>query len=113
MHRREFAQAALGSLVTASLVEMLLQCGALAADAKVPVGKWLIDVDALGRDLKGQKLSQTDWQKKIESLYAQVEMDDLLKAIDFEKLASGAKLVDNGALSLRVQYPSIEGLPQT
>ena len=74
--------------------------------------RWLRDVDQLGQDLKGQKLEQLAWQKKVEELFPQVPLADVLKLIDFDRLTANVKFVDNGALSLRFKFPEVEGVPK-
>ena len=36
--------------------------------------RWLADVNELGNDLKGEKLEQLAWQKKVEELLPQVDL---------------------------------------
>jgi hypothetical protein len=111
LSRRAFSQQTLGSLLTFSLLETLV-CGDVLADEIAPVtAKWLAELDALGRDVRGQKLKQVDWQKKVEELMARVDMADMLKFIDFDKLAASVKLRERGELSLRAKFPKVEGLP--
>ncbi|MBI5758505.1 MAG: hypothetical protein HZA46_08315 [Planctomycetales bacterium] len=110
--RREFTAQSLASLLTASLLETLGRCDAFAAEVRPLTIKWLADVDQLGRDVKGQKISQIAWQKKIEELYSKVDLPDLLKFIEFDKLTHDLKMVDNGARSLRIKFPEVEGLPK-
>ena len=62
--------------------------------------KWLTDVNQLGFDVKNAKLSQVLWQEKVQELFAQVDLPDLLRMIDFEQLTRNVKYVDQGALSL-------------
>jgi hypothetical protein len=110
--RRTFTQQALGSLLTYSLLETAFQQN-LFADAVKPIAaKWLAELEELGQDVKHQKLRQVEWQEKIEELFAQINLPDLIKFIDFDRLAAGAKLVDNGARSIRFQFPEVDGLPK-
>jgi hypothetical protein len=111
LSRREFAQQALGSVLTLSLLETLFECDAFADDVKPATVKWLADVNQLGWDLKDKKLKQVEWQKKIEELYARVDVADFLRLIDFEKLTRNIELADNGAKSLSVKFPQVEGVP--
>lgn len=111
LSRRAFSQQTLGSLLTFSLLETLVCGDALADEVKPVTAKWLADLDALGRDVRGQKLKQVDWQKRVEELMAHVDMADLLKFIDFDKLAASAKPRARGELSLRAKFPRVEGLP--
>ncbi|HLJ11596.1 MAG TPA: hypothetical protein VKU82_10420 [Planctomycetaceae bacterium] len=110
--RREFTQQALGSLLTLSLLETLFECDAFAEEVKPATVKWLADVNQLGWDLKDKKLTQTDWQKKIEELYAKADVADFLRLVDFEKLTRNLEPAENGARSLGVTFPKVEGIPE-
>jgi len=111
--RREFHKQALGSLVTFSMLETLCRHDLFADEVKPLTTRWLIDVHQLGLDLKDEKLKQTEWQTKIEELFAKVDLTNLLRLIDFDKLTKDIKLVDEGALSLRFKFPEVEGLPKS
>jgi hypothetical protein len=110
-NRREFCQQTLGSLLTFSLLETLIGGDAVADEIKPVTARWLADLDQLGRDVRGQKLKQVDWQKKVEELLAKVDVPELLKFIDFEKLQKSVKFRSQGELSLRPKFPRVEGLP--
>ena len=73
---------------------------------------WLNDVNQLGLDLKDQSVSQIVWQEKLRELFAQVNLDELLNLIDFDKLTAGVELKDRGARSLRFSFRQIEGVPE-
>lgn len=110
--RREFTEQSLAALLTWSLLHVVAEREAFADAVKLPALKWLNDINQLGFDLKGEKLSQQDWQKKIEELHARVDVDDFLKLLDFDKLTKDLKYVDQGARSLQVKFPKIEGVPE-
>ena len=109
--RRQFTREALGSLLTFSLLDTLLSGDLFAAEVKPLTVRWLAEVNQLGFDVKDQALKQVEWQKKTEELFSQVDLPDLLQLIDFDKLAAGANPPDNGAQSLRYNFPEIEGIP--
>lgn len=109
--RRSFQLQSIGSLLTFSLLETVFRYDLLAAEVKPLAAAWANDVNQLGLDLKGRKLEQLEWQKKMDQLLGRVELDDLLKLIDFERLAGDAKLVDRGERSLRFSFPKVEGMP--
>lgn len=111
MSRRDFTQQTLGSLLTFSLLETLFRSDALADSIKPLAARWLADLNQLGLDLKGQKLEQVAWQAKVEQLFAQCDLPDLLKFIDFNKLTANLKFRDQGELSLHAKLPAVEGLP--
>lgn len=102
--RRRFTGEALGSLLTLSLLDTLFRADAFAADIKPTTTKWLTDVNELARSVKDGQLEQVAWQRKIEELFAQVDLPDLLRMIDFERLTSNIKYLDRGALSLGFKF---------
>jgi hypothetical protein len=110
--RRSFNGRLLGSLVTFGLVETLFTRGLLADEVKPVVGKWFAEMHDLCKDLKDTKLKDTDFQTKLEDLYKKVDLPELLKFIEFDKLADATKLPDNGAANLAVDLTKVEGLPK-
>jgi hypothetical protein len=109
--RRQFAQDTLSALVTYSLLDLLLARDALADETKLLAAKWIKDLNELGHDVKGKKLPQVEWQKKVDELFEHVDLTDTLKFLDFDKLTSGVKFRDQGELSLKPKLPQVEGLP--
>lgn len=109
--RRSFNQQALGSLLTFSLLETLCRYDLLADEIRPNAAHWLAQVNQLGRDLKGQELEQTAWQKQVETLLTQVNMEDLLKLIDFDRLSANVNFAERGERSLRLSFPKVEGIP--
>lgn len=110
--RRAFAQQTLGSIVSFSLLQTLVEQDLFADETRPAVTKWLTEVNQLGWDLKEQKLSQLEWQKMIERLYAKADVDGFLSLIDFDKLTRNLELVDNGARSLQFKFPKVAGVPE-
>lgn len=109
--RRTFTKQTLGSLVAYSLLETLAAGDAFAGTIRPETVKWLARLNELSHNVKGQKLKQIEWQLQIEELFQKVDLPDLLRLVDFEKLTRNLKLVDNGARSLRFRFPRVEGLP--
>lgn len=109
--RRAFTAQSLGSLMTFSLLETLFDCNAFGKDVQPITARWLNDVNTLGLDLRDESLKQVVWQEKVEELFGQVDLPELLKFVDFEQLSAEAKLVEKGARSLRCTFPKVEGLP--
>ena len=111
LSRRQFGQQTLGALLTYSLLETLVFKDAFGADMKVRAAQWLKDVNDWSQDIKGKKLPQVDWQKKVDELLGQVDLTDTLKFLDFDKLTANLKFKDQGELSLHATLPKVEGLP--
>jgi hypothetical protein len=110
--RREFSQQTLASLVTFSLLETLLQRDAFGDEIKPHASQWLAEINQMSLDVKGKKLQQTEWQQKVEELLTKVDLPDLFKFIEFEKLVKDVKFKDRGEVSLRPKFPAVEGLPK-
>jgi hypothetical protein len=111
LSRRQFTHEALGSLLTFALLDSVLGTDAFASEVKPLTAKWLSDVNQLGHDLKAGQLDQLTWQSKVEELFSQVDLPDLLKLIDFEQLTKNIKYLDRGALSLGFHFTAADGLP--
>lgn len=109
--RREFTAESLTSLLTFCFLDTVLRREAVADQVKPEVVKWLQDVNQSAADVKGRKLTQQQWQEKIEALFAKVDLPSFLSLIDFEKLAKTAQPPALGAQSLRFDFQEIEGLP--
>ena len=109
--RRQFSQQMVGSLLTFSLLETLCTQDLFSAEVKPIVAKWVKDLDAMGKELRGSKLSQVQWQKQVETLFDQIELEQLLTFIDFKKRTANFQFRDKGERSMRFKFPEVEGLP--
>ena len=94
-----------------SSLETLFATDAFAAEVRPITAKWLGDLHQLGLELKGEKLTQVVWQQKVEALFQQVDLPELLQFIDFEKLTTNLEFRERGERSLRPKFPEVEGLP--
>src|SRR5688572_16844523 len=111
LNRRAFTREALGSVLTFSLLDALLSRDAFAAEVKPITAAWLKELNDLAGDVKDQSLKQLEWQKQVEALYARVDLADLLKFIDFDKLTAEVDFPEHGARSLKPKFPEIAGVP--
>jgi hypothetical protein len=109
MNRREFT----GTVLTYGLLQMLWARDLFAADVKPLVGQWFKDLNALGQDLKGQKLKDVEFQAKMEELYTKVNLADLVSFVELDRLAERVKPPGNGALSANFDLSKVEGLGRT
>ncbi len=109
--RRTFNRKAIQSLLTFSLLDTLCVNNVFADKVKPLITSWVTELHAVGRDVKDQKIKQLIWQKKVEELFAQVNLPDLLELVDFEALTKKIKYKEAGALSLRPKFQQIDGIP--
>lgn len=111
--RRAFNQGLLGSLAAYGLIETLFEREAFGDSVKPIVTRWMRDLNDLSKDLKADhKLSDTDFQAKLEELYRRVDLPELLKLLDLEKVVSAGELPANGAKSVGIDLRKVEGLPE-
>jgi hypothetical protein len=111
LSRRQFAQQALSSVALLSLLDLLPGGEVFASPIRPFAGKWLAELDQLGRDCKSQKLKQVEWQAKVEELFSRIDLAAFLKFIDFESIRKKGDYAGKGAKSLLVNFPEVEGVP--
>jgi hypothetical protein len=104
--RRGFVGQSLAALTTTALLETLFEQDLFADSIKPVMDRWAADVAQLAQDVRDAKLRQTEWQKKIEELFRNVDLPEMLKYIDFEKLTAKLALPDNGARNLSIKFPA-------
>jgi hypothetical protein len=109
--RRTFSRQMLSSLLTLSLVRNLAQLEVLGNSVKPIVRKWLIEMEAVTQQLRKGEVKKVDWQNQIETLMSRIEMNDLLAAIDFDKLAKRAIFPKDHESADDVEFSHTEGLP--
>jgi hypothetical protein len=110
--RREFNHKLLGSLMTFGLLETLWARDLFADAVKPVMQKWVLDLQQLGRDLKDQKLKDVDFQAKLEELYRRVDLPELIRFVELDRLAATVKYPARGAASLGIDLTKVEGLPR-
>jgi len=109
--RRHFNTSLLGSLMACGLIDSLYRNNLFAESIKPTIGKWLADLVAMTQDLRGKKLKDVEFQAKMEELYRNVDLPELLKAVQFEKFSAATNLPDNGAASIGFDFSKVEGAP--
>ncbi len=108
--RREFHAKLIGSAITFSLLETLWSRDLFAADAKPTIAKWVGELVEITKDLKGQKLTDVQFQAKMEDLYKRVDLTELCTLIKLDE-AEKKKLPDNGAANFGFDLSKVDGLP--
>jgi hypothetical protein len=109
--RREFHAKLIGSAITFGLIEMLWSRDLLADPAKPTIQKWLGELVEITKDLKGQKLTDLQFQSKMEDLYKRVNLEELCSLIKLDDVEKTKKLPDNGAANFGFDLSKVEGLP--
>jgi hypothetical protein len=97
--------------MTYGLIETLFARDLFADAVKPVVAKWLADLNGLSRDLKDQKLKDTDFQAKLEELYRRVNLPELVRLVELDRLTAGLKYPAKGAANLGIDLSKVDGLP--
>jgi len=111
LSRRIFTRDMLLSVMTFSLIKSVNTVGALAGTFKPIVRKWLIEMEAATQQLRHGKITASEWQRQIESLLSRVDLQDLLTAIDYDRLSKTAVFPDDHESADDVDFSKNEGLP--
>jgi len=98
MHRRQFVQTG----VLASLVLLLDPGQALTGPLGRDRSEWFGPIDELCAALRGQALTDAEWREGLDQMFARVELDDLLTAIDYERLRSEIGFASKGVTTARI-----------
>src|SRR5262245_45197679 len=110
--RREFSGQMAHSLLTLSLVQTLSGAGALGKAIDREARNWLAEVEEVSLAVKNKRAKQVEWQRKIEEIFARVEMSDFLRSIDFDRVSRKMKFPDDGEGVLPVNPFRPRGLPK-
>ncbi|MEZ4919389.1 MAG: hypothetical protein R2792_09815 [Saprospiraceae bacterium] len=111
MNRRDFSKKTLSAILAYGLLDSLFASNAFLPAIRPIAGKWAIELDAICRDLRLEKIPQTLWQEQVESLFNRVPLEDILQFIDFERLSKGFEFPDLGVNTRYVKFPPLDGLP--
>jgi len=109
--RREFHARLIGSAITFGLVEMLWTRNLFAEPVKPTIDQWFRDLSDMTKDLRGRKLTDIEFQTKMEELYKRVDLKALCGLVKLDEIEKTKKLPDNGALNAGFDLSKVDGLP--
>lgn len=112
MERRAFTKGVLATVASFALMDSLFSCNGVEKKTKPLFVHWAIKLNEYCADLKTNTLTPLQWQEKIEELYNQIELTEILQFIDFERLIKGFEYPDLGVATQPVKFPKLEGLPE-
>ncbi len=112
MDRREFTKGLLATVSSFALMNSLFAFNAIGKNIKPITDHWAIKLNEFCSDLRTDSITTLQWQQKIEELYAKIELEEILKFIDFENLIKGFEYPDLGVSTTPVKFPKLEGLPE-
>jgi len=110
--RRSFNAKMLSSLMAYGLIETLHSRGLFADEIKPVIHQWMNELHTLCKDVKERKIKDIEFQAKLEELYRHVDLPELCKLLDLDRVAQTVKYPERGAASLGIDLSKVEGLPQ-
>lgn len=109
MHRRGFSAGLIGSLAAFGLIEGLWARDLWAATIKPTIGLWLRELVAMTRDLRGQRMTDLEFQGHLDALLRRVDLEALVKLIKLDevegRLAAGGSTTEEAGLAV------LDGMP--
>lgn len=112
MNRRAFNKRLISAAMTYSLMDSLLASNAFSASVKPIVKHWSIGLNQFCEDLQKESITPKEWQEQVEILYRMVDLNELLRFIDFKNLIKGFEYPDLGVNTNPVNFPKLAGLPE-
>jgi hypothetical protein len=110
-NRRDFARSALQSLTALVLIEGLWSRRLLGNAVTPIVDAWFKELNTISNDVHEHRKKDIEYQQALEVLYQRVDLDALLKTLDFDRLAPSVNFPAKGAKSLPVDFSHVGGLP--
>jgi hypothetical protein len=99
----------MAALLGAQLVATLARAQAVNGNLRYLLRPWLIGLEEASAALATGAVTPAQWQGEIHRLLSRVDLADLLRAIDFEKLAAQARFPDQAEGLTRLYFPDADG----
>jgi hypothetical protein len=112
MDRSAFLKQLLATVSGFALMETLLTMDALGSPVRPITDHWALRLHDYCADLRQATITPTEWQALVAELYARIELEELLRFIDFEALRKGFEYPDLGVNTKAVKFPALAGLPE-
>ncbi|NMM47767.1 cupin domain-containing protein [Marinigracilibium pacificum] len=112
MDRRKFSNELIKSLVSFALLDSVYSYQAVGKSIKLIFNHWVVSLNEYCIDLKTGSLTPAQWQTKVEGLFNQIDLTELIKFIDLKNLTKGFNYPDLGVNTKKVTFPTISGIPE-
>jgi hypothetical protein len=96
-------------ILTAALVRTVGRAGAFEGAVRSASRRWIEELKVAAHELRARRIRQIDWQARTQKCLGNVELEDLLAAIDFETLASRVPFEEDHETQVRM--PTLDGEP--
>lgn len=112
MNRREFNKGLLATVANFALIDTLFAYNTFGNNIKPIANHWAIQLNEFCTDLRTESITTTQWQEHISELYKEIDLNEILKFIDFENLIKAFKYPELGVSTKPVKFPRLAGLPE-
>jgi len=102
--RRSFNTATLQAALLACLVQNSARADALEGSLKWSVRPWLRRLEDACAALSSGSVAPRQWQREVEDILGTVQVADLLRALDFDRLAAAARFPAEGEGMQRLYF---------
>jgi hypothetical protein len=110
--RREFIAQSFGAVCSYFFFETLFTRGLFARPIQPLMAHWAKELNTICQDLRTQSLTLVQWQERVEALLNRIELAEMLRFLDFEKLTHGFEFPDLGVNTKPAPFPKLQGLPE-
>jgi hypothetical protein len=104
LSRRSFSAAALQAVLMTCLLQRAARAEALEGTLKWSVRPWLRRLEEASAALSSGRVEPRQWQQEVEDTLGRVVFDDFLRALDFDRLAAGARFPSEGEGMQRLYF---------
>lgn len=111
--RRTFLKQSFNSIVSYALLEMLFSNRMFSRSISPLTDHWAKSLNEYCLDLQKSAITLTEWQTLVETLLQRVELKELMKFIDFERLSKNFDFPDLGTKTKPIIFPRLDGLPES
>ncbi|MEZ4792821.1 MAG: hypothetical protein R2783_04980 [Gelidibacter sp.] len=112
MERRKFTKGLLASVTSFALMDSLFAYHAFSNPIKSIAEHWAINLNNYCLDLRKEAITPIEWQNHIDQLYNKIDLQDVLKFIDFKNLQKGFQFPNLGVHTKSVKFPKLVDLPE-
>lgn len=112
MDRRRFSKHMIETIASYSLLSTLFIREAFSADVMNYTSQWVKQLKEMALDLKKGTITQAMWQENIKTLFDQISLEELLAAVEFDKLLASYAYPDLGVAVRRTRFPGLDDVPE-
>ena len=112
MNRRDFSKALLSAIASHALLESAWASHSFTGSIAPLTSHWVLQLNQYCADLKTTTINPIEWQQLVRPLFEEIELPELMRFIDFDRLRKSFNFPDLGVSTSHVKFPKLNGLPE-